>query len=134
HLATSVEAPFWEARSLLAQALHAARRRGEARALLLRIAPEAVHPAGSLSTAAEWAWRDRDHPEALRLFAEAIAASPPHRRGRLRCRRAELLLETGDPAAARSELDTACREDPAYPRARELLLAAGGKPPILPPH
>lgn len=132
--ATAVEAPFWEARSLLAQALHAARRRAEARTLLLRIAPEAVHPAGSLSTAAEWAWRDRDHPEALRLFAEAIAASPPHRRGRLRCRRAELLRETGDPIAARAELEAACSEDPAYPRARELLLAAGGKPPILPPH
>lgn len=132
--ATAGDAPFWEARSLLAQALHAARRRDEARALLLRIAPEAVHPAGCLSTAAEWAWRDRDRDEALRLFAAAIAASPPHRRGRLRCRRAELLRELGRGDDARAELEAACDEDPAYARARELLLAAGGKPPILPPH
>ncbi len=131
--AASGPAPYWEARSLLAQALHAARRRDEARALLVTIAPEAVHPASCLSTAAEWAWRDRDHAEARRLFAEALAASPPHRRGRLRCRLAELLREQGEGAAALDQLTTACTEDPAYPRARELLLEAGGKPPILPP-
>jgi hypothetical protein len=118
--ATAGPTPFWEARSLLAQALHAARRRGEARSLLLRLAPEAVHPAGCLSTAAEWAWRDRDHAEALRLFAEAATASPPHRRGRLRCRRAELLLELERRGEALAELDLACAEDPAFPRAREL--------------
>lgn len=119
--ATAGPTPFWEARSLLAQALYAARRRGEARALLLRLAPEAVHPAGCLSTAAEWAWRDRDHDEALRLFAAATEGSPAHRRGRLRCRRAELLLELGRTDAAHAELRTACAEDAAYPRAAELL-------------
>jgi hypothetical protein len=130
---TEGPAPYWEARSLLAQALHAARRRSEARALLVAIAAEAVHPPSCLSTAAEWAWRDRDHAEARRLFGEAIAASPPHRRGRLRCRLAELLRESGLVAEAVAELTAACSEDPAYGRARELLLEAGGKPPILPP-
>jgi hypothetical protein len=127
--ATAGPAPFWEARSLLAQALHAARRRSEARSLLLRIAPEAVHPAGCLSTAAEWAWRDRDHDEALRLFAAASADSPPHRRGRLRCRRAELLIELGRPTEALAELRTASAEDPTYPRAHELLRTLTGTLP-----
>ena len=126
-------APYWEARSLLAQALYAARRRTEARTLQIAIAAEAVHPPSCLSTAAEWAWRDRDHAEARRLFCEAIDASPPHRRGRLRCRLAELLRESGLAAEATAELTTACTEDPAYGRARELLLEAGGKAPILPP-
>ncbi len=131
--AASGPAPYWEARSLLAQALYAARRRTEARTLMVAIAPEAVHPPACLSTAAEWAWRDRDHAEARRLFSEAIAASPPHRRGRLRCRLAELLREQGCHGAASTELATACQEDPGYGRARELLLEAGRKPPILPP-
>lgn len=94
--------------------------------MLLRIAPEAVHPAGTLSTAAEWAWRDRDHAEALRLFAEAIDGSPPHRRGRLRCRRAELLIERGCQAEAVAELRTACDEDPSYARAGELMRTITG--------
>lgn len=113
-------APYWEARSLLAQALYAARRRSEARALLIAIAAEAVHPPSCLSTAAEWAWRDQDHAEARRLFSEAIMASPPHRRGRLRCRLAELLRELGLHDEAMTELASACIEDPAYERARTL--------------
>ncbi len=113
-------APYWEARSLLAQALHAARRRTEARALLVSIAAEAVHPPSCLSTAAEWAWREHDHAEARRLFREAIATSPPHRRGRLRCRLAELLRELGLRDEAMTELASACGEDPSYERARIL--------------
>ena len=120
--------PYWEARSLLAQALHAARRRGEARALLIAIAPEAVHPPTCLSTAAEWAWRDRDHGEARRLFTEAIAASPPHRRGRLRCRLAELLRQLGLHDEAMTELTTACAEDPGHARSRQLLRDGDSRP------
>jgi len=128
-----VDTPFWEARSLLAQALHAARRHREARALLISIAPEAVHPASCLSTAAEWAWRDHDHDEALSLFAKAIASSPPHRRGRLRCRRAELLRALGRSTEADADLRAALAEDPGYARARELALEADAKTAILPP-
>jgi Tfp pilus assembly protein PilF len=51
----------------------------------------------------------------------AIDAAPLHRRGRLRTRLAEWLLEGGDPAAAQRELAQAIAEDPGYPRSREVL-------------
>jgi tetratricopeptide (TPR) repeat protein len=119
--AVSAPEPFWEARSLLAHALHGARRRDEAQRLLVKLADEAVHPQQCLATAAEWAWQQRTHDEALALFARAISGSAAHRRGRLRCRRAELLCELGRDDEAAQELRTALDEDPAYGRARELL-------------
>lgn len=124
---------WWETRSLLAQAWWQARRRGEARRLMEALADDAVHPAGPLSTAAEWAWSAHDHPAAAQLFARAIAASPPHRRGRLRCRLAELHTAQGRPQDADAELRAALAEDPGWQRARDLLLEAGADPATLPP-
>ena len=113
--------PYWEARSLLAHALHAARKRDEARAQLIAIAPEAVHPAQCWATAAEWAWTDGDPAAALELFIRALDSAPPHRRGRLRCRQAELLRALGRETEALEALHTALAEDPSYLRARMLL-------------
>jgi tetratricopeptide (TPR) repeat protein len=117
--------PYWEARSLLAHALHAARKRDEARAQLIAIAPDAVHPAQCWATAAEWAWADGDHTAALDLFVRGLDSAPTHRRGRLRCRQAELLLTLGRRTEAIATLHTALGEDPTYPRARELLATPG---------
>ena len=58
---------------------------------------------------------------ALAEMADAIAAAPDHRRGRLRTRRAEWLLVRGETAQARSELERAVIEDPSYARSREVL-------------
>jgi Flp pilus assembly protein TadD len=124
---------WWETRSLLAQAWWQSRRRAEARRLMEALAEDAVHPAGPLSTAAEWAWSAHDLSAAASLFARAIAASPAHRRGRLRCRLAELHAAQGRPESASAELRAALAEDPGWRRARDLLLEAGADPATLPP-
>ena len=85
------------------------------------VASAALYPHGPLATLAEWSWLDGDHRGALDGMHRAIAAAPLHRRGRLRTRRAEWLLEAGDPAAARGELEQAISEDPGYARSREVL-------------
>lgn len=126
--ACAVPEPYFEARTLHAHALHACGQRREARRALIALADEAVHPQQPLGTAAEWAWRDRDHDAALDLFARAIAAAAAHRRGRLRCRRAELLVELGRGAEAVAELDLALAEDPGYARSAALRLSAGASP------
>lgn len=118
--------PYFEARSLRAHALHACGQRREARRLLIALAPEAVHPQQALATAAEWAWSQRDHGEALALFAQARDSAAPNRRGRLRSRRAELLHELGRDSEAVAELDAAIAEDPAYARAAELRRSIAG--------
>ena len=113
--------PFFQARQLLAHALRRAGRLADARAALRRVAGEALYPHGPLATLAEWSWLDGERGAAVAEMAAAIAAAPPHRRGRLRTRRAEWLRTLGDPEAARAELAQALAEDPAYARSREVL-------------
>ena len=117
--------PFFQARHLLAQALRAAGRHAEARAVMRQVAGEALYAHGPLATLAEWSWLDGDRRAALAEVREAIAAAPLHRRGRLRTRRAEWLLAEGDPSAARAELLLAIDEDPGYQRSREVLARLG---------
>ncbi|MEK7415135.1 MAG: sulfotransferase [Planctomycetota bacterium] len=118
--ACAVATPYWESRSLLAHALYASGKRQDAQRMLVALADQAVYPHQPLATAAEWAWHGHDHPIALELFARAIAAAPERRRGRLRCRRAELLEHLGQRDAALAELAVAQVEDPAHTRAVEL--------------
>lgn len=111
----------WEARSLLPLALRRAGRRTEARASLSALVDEALYPHRPLSNLAEWCHEDGDDAEALALLRQAIIAAPVWRRGRLRSRYADLLLETGDIDGARRELELACREDPLWNRAQAQL-------------
>lgn len=119
--ACAVAQPLFQARHLLPHALRAAGRLAEARAALEAVAGEALYPHGALSTLAEWSWLDGDRGGALAQMQRAIDAAPLHRRGRLRTRRAEWLVATGDRAEARRELVCATDEDPGYMRSRELL-------------
>jgi tetratricopeptide (TPR) repeat protein len=113
--------PFFQARRLLPHALRAAGRRAEARRTLADLAPHALYPHGPLSLLAEWSWSDGDRPAALAQMADAIAAAPLHRRGRMRTRRAEWLATLGARTDAEAELVLALEEDPTYPRARREL-------------
>lgn len=119
--ACAVSRPFFQARHLLPQALRGAGRHAEAREALRELADKTLYPHGPLATLAEWSWLDGERPQAIDEMQRAIAAAPPHRRGRLRTRRAEWLVETGDTAAARTELARAIDEDPGYARSREVL-------------
>jgi tetratricopeptide (TPR) repeat protein len=119
--ACAVPQPFFQARHLLPQALRAAGRLAEARARLEAVAAEALYPHGPLATLAEWCWLDGDPSAALARMQQAIEVAPPHRRGRLRTRRAEWLLAGGDAATARAELMRAIEEDPGYARSRDVL-------------
>lgn len=123
HLAAAcaVPQPFFQARHLLPQALRQAGRHAESRSALAAVAGQALYPHGPLATLAEWSWLDGDPDGALGCMAQAIAVAPRHRRGRLRTRRAEWLLAAGDRGAARTEVEQALVEDPAYGRAREVL-------------
>jgi len=112
---------LYQARALLPQALRAAGRTAEARMALRELAGVALYPHQPLATLAEWSWLDGDGTAALAEMADAIAAAPDHRRGRLRTRRAEWLLVRGETAQARSELERAVIEDPSYARSREVL-------------
>ncbi|MCK6488140.1 MAG: hypothetical protein L6R48_07405 [Planctomycetes bacterium] len=118
--ACAVSDPYFEARTLHAHALRGCGRGAAARAALAALAGDAVHPHEPLSTLAEWAWADGDLAAAQAAFAEACDRAPPHRRGRLRCRLAELLRLGGDLTAALAQLDAAQAEDPGYGRVREL--------------
>ncbi len=113
--------PYFQARSLLPQALRAAGRTDDARAAMQPVLRDALYPHGPLAVLAEWSWLDGARADALATMARAIDAAPPHRRGRLRTRRAEWLLEREEPAAARGELLLAIEEDPGYARSREVL-------------
>lgn len=121
--ACAVPSPLFQARHLYPQALRAAGRHAEARAALHAIAGAALYPHGPLATLAEWSWLDGDRDTALAVMQQAIAAAPPHRRGRLRTRLGEWWIATGEPAAARAELETALEEDPGYTRSRDVLAA-----------
>jgi tetratricopeptide (TPR) repeat protein len=121
--ACAVAQPMFQAKNLLPHALRGARRRAEARDALRAVAAEALYPHGPLAILAEWSWRDGDRARALAEMAEAIAAAPPHRRGRLRTRRGEWLIAEADRDAARRELEQAIAEDPGYPRSRDVLMA-----------
>lgn len=119
--ACAVDKPLFQARHLLPHALRAAGKLAEARGALRELAGTALYPHGPLATLAEWSWQAGDRTGALVEIEQAIAAAPPHRRGRLRARLAEWLVAQGDPAAARGELELALVEDPGYGRSRELL-------------
>ncbi|NVB77899.1 MAG: hypothetical protein HOV81_05840 [Kofleriaceae bacterium] len=119
--ACAVERPFFQARHLLPQALRGAGRHADAREALRRVAGETLYPHGPLATLAEWSWLDGEPEQALAEMARAIASAPPHRRGRLRTRRAEWLIARGDTAAARAELVQGIDEDPGYARSRDVL-------------
>jgi tetratricopeptide (TPR) repeat protein len=119
--ACATAAPYFQARLLLAQALRAAGRHHDARTAMQAAAATALYPHGPLGTLAEWSWLDGARDQAVAEIQRAIAAAPPHRRGRLRTRRAEWLLDLGDPVAARRELEQALVEDPGYARSREVL-------------
>jgi hypothetical protein len=122
--------PFFQARHLLPQALRRAGRAAEARAALLAVAADALYPHGPLATLAEWSSQDGNAAQAIAEIADAIAAAPPHRRGRLRTRRAEWLLAAGDAAGARAELQLAIAEDPQYARSRHVLAAIPTLTPV----
>lgn len=113
--------PIFQARALLPQALRAAGRHADARVALGRVVADALYPHRPLATLAEWSWLDGDAAAALAGMERAIEAAPPHRRGRLRTRRAEWLLAQGAREAARAELERAMDEDPGYARSREVL-------------
>jgi hypothetical protein len=119
--ACAVNAPFFQARALRPQAMRGAGKHAEARAALRELATATLYPHGPLSTLAEWSWEDGAPDAALAEMAEAIAAAPLHRRGRLRTRRAEWLVTVGDEASARAELAAAIAEDPGYARSRDVL-------------
>ena len=119
--ACAADQPLFQARHLWPHALRAAGKHDEARAALRELARAALYPHGPLATLAEWSWHAGDRAAALVEIEQAIAAAPPHRRGRLRTRRAEWLVAEGEPAAARGELELALVEDPGYGRSRELL-------------
>lgn len=123
--ACAVPRPYFQARHLLPHALRAAGHHVEAREAMRLLVAEALYPHGPLSTLAEWSWRAGDRDLALTEMQQAIAAAPPHRRGRLRTRRAEWLLALGESDAARTELLDAIREDPGYGRSREVLATLG---------
>lgn len=119
--ACAVPTPFFQACQLLPQALRAAGRHAEARYAMTRVVNDALYPHGPLATLAEWSWLDGERAIAVSQMAEAIAAAPPHRRGRLRTRRAEWLVAQGDQVEARAELVQAIEEDPGYTRSRQVL-------------
>jgi Flp pilus assembly protein TadD len=119
--ARTVAHPFFQARHLLPQALRAAGRHAEARTAMQHVIAAALYPHGPLATLAEWSWADGARGDALAWMQQAIAAAPPHRRGRLRTRRAEWWIAVGDTEAARRELVQAIDEDPAYGRSRDVL-------------
>ncbi|HEY4177823.1 MAG TPA: hypothetical protein VGM90_13345 [Kofleriaceae bacterium] len=120
--ACAVPEPFYQARHLLPQALRAAGRHADARTTLLAVSGDALYPHGPLATLAEWSWLDGERDRALDEIARAIDVAPPHRRGRLRTRRAEWLISHGDDRhEARIELESAIAEDPGYTRSRDVL-------------
>lgn len=119
--ACDVPSPFFQACQLLPQALRAAGRHAEARHAMKRVVTDALYPHGPLATLAEWSWLDGERATAVSQMAEAVAAAPRHRRGRLRTRRAEWLVAQGDPITARAELVQAIEEDPGYTRSRQVL-------------
>jgi hypothetical protein len=120
--ACAVASPYFAARNLLPHALRNAGRIAEARAAMELVADAALYAHGPLSTLAEWSWLDGDGDAALVAMQRAIDAAPPHRRGRLRTRRAEWLASRGDRDGARHELELATTEDPGYARSRQLIL------------
>jgi tetratricopeptide (TPR) repeat protein len=120
--ACAVASPYFAARNLLPHALRGAGRIADARAAMELVAEAALYAHGPLSTLAEWSWLDGDRDAALAAMQRAIDAAPPHRRGRLRTRRAEWLASRGDRDGARRELELAATEDPGYARSRERIL------------
>ncbi len=118
--AGAVASPYFAARNLLPHALRGAGRLTGARAAMELVAAAALYAHGPLSTLAEWSWLDGDRDGALAAMQRAIDTAPPHRRGRLRTRRAEWLVSRGDRDGARRELELAITEDPGYARSREL--------------
>jgi tetratricopeptide (TPR) repeat protein len=120
--ACAVASPYFAARNLLPHALRGAGRVAEARAAMELVAAAALYAHGPLSTLAEWSWLDGHPDAALAAMQRAIDAAPPHRRGRLRTRRAEWLASRGDRDGARRELELAVTEDPGYARSRDLIL------------
>lgn len=121
--ACAVPAPLYQARALLPHALRGSGDKAAARIALERVVADTLYPHGPLATLAEWSSLDGDRAGAIAGMARAIDAAPPHRRGRLRCRRAEWLRDAGELAAARRELELGLVDDPAYARTRELLAA-----------
>jgi hypothetical protein len=113
--------PYYEARLLLPQALRQAGQFSAANTALSSLLATALYPHGPLSTLAEWAQLDGDNATARQRMAEAIAAAPPRKRGRLRTRLAEWLIAAGDALAAITQLELAGLEDPTWPRSRTLL-------------
>jgi hypothetical protein len=124
--ACAVPRPYFQAQSLMPHALRAAGHHSDAREKLRQLARDALYPHGPLATLAEWSWLDGDRSTAVTEMHDAIAAAPPHRRGRLRTRLAEWLVASGDADAARRELVLAQGEDPGYRRSREVLARLEG--------
>jgi tetratricopeptide (TPR) repeat protein len=123
--ACAVPDPLFQAKRLLPLALRESGRPREAREAQKQLVSAALYAHGPLATLAEWCWLDGDRQGALTEMARAIILAPPHRRGRLRTRRAEWLIAEGDPSQARAELLQALEEDPGYPRSKVVLATLG---------
>ncbi len=106
--------PDFEARLLETRALHQAGQVIQADARLAALAKEALYPHTCHAQRAAWAADAGRLEEAVLLLAEAIAAAPLRRRGRLRQRRASLLHRLGRIEEAVAERAQAQAEDPAW--------------------
>ena len=130
--ACAADAPYYEARLLLPQALRRAGQHAAAQAALTALLTTALYPHGPLSTLAEWAHSDGDPATARARMSEAIAAAPPGKRGRLRTRLAEWLNAAKQRNEAIAQLKLAMVEDPSWSRAATMLsqLSAASGPPV----
>lgn len=106
--------PDAEAVLLLPEALRRAGRQPEAEARLRDAIARALYPHTVLARLAMWQHEAGDATTARATLSEAIAAAPPHRRGRLRTRLAAWLRASDDHVGADHQLAQIAAEDPQW--------------------
>ncbi len=116
--AADVDDPDAEAVLLLPDALRRAGRQQEAEARLRVAIAQALYPHTVLARLAMWQQEAGDAVTARTTLAEAIAAAPPHRRGRLRTRLAAWLRASGDSVGADNQVAQIATEDPQWAATR----------------
>lgn len=112
--AADIADPDAEAVLLLPDALRRAGRQQEAETRLRLAIAQALYPHTVLARLAMWQQEAGDIVTARGTLAEAIAAAPPHRRGRLRTRLAAWLRASGDTIGADHQLAQIAAEDPQW--------------------